>query len=87
LIEMRLTAIRYAARYANLFEFSRADGGPLPPGGGRSEFNGKDVAESRRGASPLNSPAHSKFSQQGTKSAKKPEAPPRIRGNENDRPR
>jgi ferredoxin-NADP reductase len=31
LIEVRLTAIRYAARDTNLYEFRRPDGGPLPP--------------------------------------------------------
>ena len=31
LIEVRLTAIRYAARDTNLFEFQRVDGKPLPP--------------------------------------------------------
>jgi ferredoxin-NADP reductase len=31
LIEVRLTAIRYAARDTNLFEFRRLDGAPLPP--------------------------------------------------------
>jgi ferredoxin-NADP reductase len=31
LIEVRLTAIRYAARDTNLFEFRRLDGTPLPP--------------------------------------------------------
>ena len=31
LIEVRLTAIRYAARDTNLFEFRRLDGEPLPP--------------------------------------------------------
>src|SRR5262245_4281314 len=31
LIEVRLTAIRYAARDTNLFEFRRPDGQPLPP--------------------------------------------------------
>jgi tetrachlorobenzoquinone reductase len=31
LIEVRLTAIRYAARDTNLFEFRRPDGKPLPP--------------------------------------------------------
>jgi ferredoxin-NADP reductase len=31
LIEVRLTAIRYAARDTNLYEFSRLDGRPLPP--------------------------------------------------------
>jgi tetrachlorobenzoquinone reductase len=31
LIEVRLTAIRYAARDTNLFELSRLDGEPLPP--------------------------------------------------------
>ena len=31
LIEVRLTAIRYAARDTNLFEFRRPDGAPLPP--------------------------------------------------------
>jgi ferredoxin-NADP reductase len=30
LIEVRLTAIRYAARDTNLYEFRRPDGGPLP---------------------------------------------------------
>jgi ferredoxin-NADP reductase len=30
LIEVRLTAIRYAARDTNIFEFRRLDGGPLP---------------------------------------------------------
>jgi len=30
LIEVRLTAVRYAARDTNLFEFRRTDGGPLP---------------------------------------------------------
>ena len=30
LIEVRLTAIRYAARDTNLFEFRRLDGKPLP---------------------------------------------------------
>ena len=30
LIEVRLTAIRYAARDTNLFEFRRLDGSPLP---------------------------------------------------------
>jgi hypothetical protein len=32
LIEVRLTAIRYAARDTNLFEFRRLDGGPAPYG-------------------------------------------------------
>src|SRR3954454_6979387 len=31
LIQVRLTAIRYAARDTNLFEFRRLDGKPLPP--------------------------------------------------------
>jgi tetrachlorobenzoquinone reductase len=31
LIEVRLTAIRYAARDTNIFEFRRPDGQPLPP--------------------------------------------------------
>ena len=31
LIEVRLTAVRYAARDTNLFEFRRPDGKPLPP--------------------------------------------------------
>jgi ferredoxin-NADP reductase len=31
LIEVRLTAIRYAARDTSLFEFQRPDGAPLPP--------------------------------------------------------
>ncbi len=31
LIEVRLTAIHYAARDTNLFEFRRLDGAPLPP--------------------------------------------------------
>jgi ferredoxin-NADP reductase len=31
LIEVRLTAIRYAARDTNIFEFCRTDGKPLPP--------------------------------------------------------
>jgi ferredoxin-NADP reductase len=31
LIDVRLTAIRYAARDTNLFEFARTDGRPLPP--------------------------------------------------------
>ena len=31
LIEVRLTAIRYAARDTNLYEFRRPDGKPLPP--------------------------------------------------------
>jgi ferredoxin-NADP reductase len=31
LIELRLTAIRYAARDTNLYEFRRPDGAPLPP--------------------------------------------------------
>jgi ferredoxin-NADP reductase len=32
LIQVRLTAIRYAARDTNLYEFTRADGKPLPAG-------------------------------------------------------
>ena len=31
LIEVRLSAIRYAARDTNIFEFARPDGAPLPP--------------------------------------------------------
>jgi tetrachlorobenzoquinone reductase len=31
LIEVRLTAVRYAARDTNLYEFQRPDGAPLPP--------------------------------------------------------
>jgi len=31
LIEMRVTAIRYAARDTNLYEFAPVDGKPLPP--------------------------------------------------------
>ena len=31
LIDMRVTAIRYAARDTNLYEFAPLDGKPLPP--------------------------------------------------------